>query len=335
MSSDNGCVLVYAELDDCRLCAGSLQLVGKARELADRLGVPVEVIFIGHGVEKFAKDLIAAGADRIHLADDESLALYQPQAYCEILVELCSELRPEIFLVTSSHSGRELAPLAAARLHTGLTAHCVDLRLKEGTSDLEQLIPAYGGLLSILCPQKRPQMATVSKGVFASPAADADRVGQVVSLDLPDNASSRVRTLEVVIEQSDSQPLETASIVVAGGAGAGDEEGWRKIGRLAEVLGAALGCTRPAVDEGWAPLDTMIGQSGKTVSPELYIGVGISGDLQHTVGVSGAKVMVAINSDAKSPVFEQVDLGIVDDCREFLPVLIEKIEEYKDQCKIC
>jgi electron transfer flavoprotein alpha subunit len=230
--------------------------------------------------------------------------------------------------------GRELAPLVAARLKTGLTAHCIDLVLDEDRN-LEQRIPAYGGLLSIICPVRRPQMATVAKGVFAAPAMDETRSGEIVEIELPDVDTDRIKTLEVVREEPEGVPLESADIVVAGGAGAGNLKGWKKIVDLANCLNGALGSTRPAVDEGWTELATMIGQSGKMVSPQLYIGVGLSGEQQHLVGVVDAKVMVAINNDEKSPVFEQVDYGVVDDCRGFLPVLIEKIEAYLEQKVSC
>jgi len=178
-------------------------------------------------------------------------------------------------------------------------------------------------------------MATVAKGVFPMPALDDDQTGEVVLLDVPDDLPRRIQPMEIVREEPEGVPLESAPIIVAGGAGAGDLEGWRPIAELAKVLNAALGCTRPAVDEGWAGLETMIGQSGKMVNPELYIGVGLSGELQHTVGIADAQVMVAINNDPKSPVFEQVDYGIVDDCREFIPVLIDKIREYQEKQVAC
>ncbi len=230
--------------------------------------------------------------------------------------------------------GRELAPLVAARLKTGLSAHCIDLVIDENRT-LEQRIPAYGGLISIICPERRPQMATVAKGVFMTPEPDENRSGEIVEIGVPKIDSDRIRTLEVVREEPEGVPLESAEIVVAGGAGAGDLEGWKQIADLADSLNAALGCTRPAVDEGWADLETMIGQSGKMINPELYIGVGLSGEQQHMVGITDAQIMVAINSDDKSPVFDQVDYGIVDDCCEFLPELIKKIKEYQEKQVTC
>lgn len=272
--------------------------------------------------------MFAAGADRVYLSNAPELAFYQPDIYTEIIVKLAKERQPEIMLIGSTSMGRELAPLVAARLKTGLTAHCIDLVLDENRI-LKQIVPAYGGLLSIVCPEKRPQMATVARGVFSTPEPDENRTGELLPLDVPEEIPRRIQTLEIIREEPEGVPLESAPIVVAGGAGAGDLEGWRQIADLAKVLDAALGSTRPAVDEGWAGLETMIGQSGKMVSPELYIGVGLSGEQQHLVGVVGAQVMVAINNDPRAPVFEQVDYGIVDDCREFVPVLIDKIREYQ------
>ena len=173
-------------------------------------------------------------------------------------------------------------------------------------------------------------MATVAQGVFPGPSPDNGRRGEVVPIQGPFPISGRIQTLEIVMDEPDGIPLDTASCVLAGGAGAGDLDGWSKIAELATILNAGLGCTRPAVDEGWAELETMIGQSGKMIRPETYLGIGLSGEQQHMVGVSGAKVMIAINSDKKSPVFHQVDYGIVDDCRAFVPVLLEKIRQYKE-----
>jgi electron transfer flavoprotein alpha subunit len=334
LKNNIGPVWVIAEQIDCRLLSVSTQLIGQARKLADELNTSVEAVFLGDNIEKQAHQLIVAGADRVFLGNAPELAFYHPETYTEIIVNLASEHRPEIILLGSTAMGRELAPLVAASLKTGLTAHCIDLVLDEDRN-LEQRIPAYGGLLSIICPQRRPQMATVAKGVFPTHEPDETRSGEIVELRVPDTVSDRIKTLEIVREKPEGVPLESADIVVAGGAGAGDREGWNKIADLAGTLNAALGSTRPAVDEGWTELTTMIGQSGKMVSPQLYIGVGLSGEQQHLVGVVDAKVMVAINNNDKSPVFEQVDYGIVDDCREFVPVLIQKIKAYQEKRVTC
>jgi electron transfer flavoprotein alpha subunit len=334
MENTCGPVWVIAEQIGGRVLAVSLQLIGHARELADELGTSVEVVLLGDKLDEQTQQLFAAGADRVYLGDAPELAFYQPEIYAEIVVKLAKERQPEIMLIGSTTTGRELAPLVAARLKTGLTAHCIDLVLDENKI-LEQRVPAYGGLLAIACPERRPQMATVARGVFPTPELDENRTGEIVPLDIPEEIPGRIQTLEIIREEPEGVPLESAPIVVAGGAGAGDLEGWRKIADLAKALNAALGCTRPAVDEGWAGLETMIGQSGRMVSPELYVGVGLSGELQHMVGIADAQVMVAINSDPHSPVFEQVDYGIVDDCREFVSVLLDKIKEYQEKQVTC
>jgi electron transfer flavoprotein alpha subunit len=334
MENTWGPVWVIAEQIGGRVLAVSLQLIGHARQLADELRTSVEAVLLGDKLDEQTQRLFAAGADRVYLGDAPELAFYRPEIYTEIVVELAKERQPEIMLIGSTTTGRELAPLVAARLETGLTAHCIDLVLDENKI-LEQRVPAYGGLLSIVCPERRPQMATVARGVFPTPELDENRTGEIVPLDIPEEIPGRIQTLEIIREEPEGVPLESAPIVVVGGAGAGDLEGWRKIADLAKALNAALGCTRPAVDEGWAGLETMIGQSGRMVSPELYVGVGLSGELQHMVGIADAQVMVAINSDPHSPVFEQVDYGIVDDCREFVPVLLDKIKEYQEKQVTC
>jgi len=334
MENRRGPVWVIAEQIDCRILSVSLQLIGHTRKLADELETSVEVVLLGDKIEGQTQQLFAAGADRVYLGNAPHLTFYQPEIYTEIVVKLAKERQPEIILIGSTSMGRELAPLVAARLETGLTAHSIDLLLDENKI-LEQRVPAYGRLLSIICPKRRPQMATIARGVFPIPELDEDRTGEIVPLDVQDEIPCRIQTLEIIREEPKGVPLESASVVVAGGAGAGDLAGWRIIAALAEALNAALGSTRPAVDEGWAGLETMIGQSGKMMSPELYIGVGLSGELQHMVGIVGAQVMVAINNDPKSPVFEQVDYGIVDDCREFIPLLIEKIKEYQGKQVTC
>jgi electron transfer flavoprotein alpha subunit len=303
-----------------------LEITGQARNLADQLGVPVEAILLGHGIDDQVDLLFSAGADTVHLGDAPEFANYQCEIFTESIIALAKERNPQIMLVGSTFMGRELAPLIAAKLRTGLTAHCMDLVLDEG-GVLEQQIPAYGGLMSIICPEKRPQIATVARGVFPMPDLDRRRSGTVLPVNPAHDVNIRVKTLEIIHTEPEGVPLETAQIVVAGGAGAGSLEGWLEIHELADTLKAAFGSTRPAVDEGWTDLETMIGQSGKMVNPDLYIGVGLSGEQQHMVGISGAKIMIAINNDPKAPVFEQVDYGIVEDCRDFVPALIDRLKQ--------
>ncbi len=323
-------VWVFAERDSKGLLPVSLELVGCGRGLADELNTSLEVILLGEDLGEYTPKLIASGADQVYVWDDEQLACYQAELYVELIVSHAATVEPSIFLIGSTWVGIELAPLVAARLETGLTAHCIDLLL---TPDglLDQRVPAYGGVLSILCPEKRPQMATAAQGVFTIPDLNDERPGEVEFLDVPKSFKTRMENLEIVSEELEGVPLESASFIVAGGAGARDEAGWQQIDNLASALNAGLGSTRPAVDEGWTTLDTMIGQSGKMVSPEVYIGIGLSGEQQHMVGIVGAKVMMAINNDPKAPIFDQVDIGVVDDCREFLPVLLDRIKAYREE----
>jgi electron transfer flavoprotein alpha subunit len=334
METRNRPVWVIAEEIDCRILDVSLQLLGRARDLAYETGASVEAILLGEGTGERAAGLISAGADRVYLGDDPAFAHYHPDLFTEIIVSLAQQRAPDILLIGSTCMGRELAPLVAANLRTGLTAHCTDLLIDEN-GILEQRIPAYGGMISIVCPEKRPQMATVATGVFPRPEPDPSRTGEVVLLDAPKQSMDRTRVLEIVRKKPEGIPLESAEAVVAGGAGARDLEGWNLVAQLADALNAALGATRPAVDEGWIELEKMIGQSGKMVSPRLYIGVGLSGEQQHMCGIVGADLMVAVNNDPNAPVFEQVDYGIVDDCREFIPVFIEAIREYKERLVSC
>jgi electron transfer flavoprotein alpha subunit len=334
MKRDFGPVWVIAEQHDCEVEIVSLQLLGKARALADELGAACEAVFLGHNIGGAAQTLIAAGADRVFLGEAPALEIYHSILYRDVICSLAEEHRPEIILIGSTFMGRELAPLVAGRLKTGLAAHCTGLLLDQN-KNLKQLIPAYGGLMSIICPQRRPQMATVAKGVFKAPEADYSRKGEILRIPVPGVVEPSLKTVEIVKEASTGIQLEDAHVIVSGGAGVGGPEGWKTVGELAKTLTAALGCTRPVVDEGWAPLDTMIGQSGKMVSPQVYLAVGLSGEQQHMVGIIGAKLMIAINNDPKSPVFEQVDLGIVEDCQKFLPVLIEKIKAYREARLTC
>jgi len=327
-----GPVWVIAEQIDGAILPVTLQLIGHARKLADELDVPLEAILFGESPEREIAQLTASGADQVYLGTAPELAAYHPEIYTDVITNLAKEAQPEILLLGSTSMGRELAPLIAAGLGAGLTAHCIDLKLNEERI-LEARVPAYGVLLSIVCPEKRPQMATVAQGVFPDPDQERGRTSKIVALDVPAGLSQRIQTVEVVRKEPEGVDLETASVVVAGGAGAVDLQGWRRIEELAGELHAALGSTRPAVGEGWIELDTMIGQSGKMVSPNLYIGVGLSGELQHMVGILGSPTMVAINNDPKAPVFEQVDVGIVEDCREFVPLLIEKLKEFKQKEK--
>lgn len=319
---------IIAEQSEIGIEPVSLQLIGKARQMADNLNSQVGVILLGREISDLVQKLIEAGADQVFVGDADVLVPYQAELFTEIIVKLMTVYQPKVLLMGSTFMGRELAPLIAARLETGLTAHCTQLEINSDCI-LKQRIPAYGGMITIVCPEKRPQMATVANGVFSNPKLDSSRTGEIIPLDIPEDFPLRAQTLEIVKEETPEVSLESAPIIVAGGAGTGDQNGWQQIEELAAILNAGFGSTRPAVDAGWTALDTMIGQSGKMVNPDLYIGIGISGELQHMVGIVGAKTMIAINNDSKAPIFEQVDFGIVEDCRVFIPALVEKLSRIK------
>lgn len=328
MAQEKVKVFVIAEHGQRGIERVSLQLVGKARQLADALDCEVGAILLGSDLAGSDQELIGAGADLVMKGDAETLELYQAELYTKIILKQVAEYHPEILLAGSTAMGRELAPLLAARLETGLTAHCIDLAVNS-SGILEQRIPAYGGMITIICPVKRPQMATVAEGVFPDPVLDSSRTGEVIPIEIPEDIQLRARTLEIMREDLKGISLESAPVIVAGGAGTGDVDGWHEITELASVLNAGLGSTRPVVDAGWSDFESMIGQSGKMVNPDVYIGVGISGDLQHMVGISGSKIMVAVNNDPKSRIFEQVDYGVVEDCRIFVPALVRALKDKK------
>ncbi|MDD2902375.1 MAG: electron transfer flavoprotein subunit alpha/FixB family protein [Syntrophales bacterium] len=305
-----------------------LELLGKARELAGAQGGEVAALLLGGDVAHLTDEVSAHGADLVLVAEDPALEPYRLLPYTGILSQACREHRPSILLFGATALGMELAPRVAARLDTGLSAHCIDLQL-DADGNLLQMVPGWGGgvVATIKCPVHRPQMATVMPGVMQK-LPPSPRTGRVVNLTLPPDLDlSGPRILEVHREAPQTRPLETAEMVVAGGFGIGGPEGWHLLEELAGLLGGAVGATRPPVDEGWALQEQMIGTSGKTVRPRLYIGVGISGMSHHVVGMDGSELVVAINSDPKAPIFEVADICLVGDFREIIPPLLEEIRQ--------
>jgi electron transfer flavoprotein alpha subunit len=303
-----------------------LELLGKARELAAASGSTVAALLLGADVAPLIDRVSAHGADTVLLAEHPGLEPYRLLPYTAVLAKACREHQPSILLFGATSLGVELAPRLAARLNTGLSAHCIDLQL-DADGNLLQMVPGWGGgvIATIRCPQHRPQMATVMPGVMKK-IPPAPRSGQVIDLAVENDLDdSGPKVLEVQREESQALPLEAAEVVVAGGWGLGGPDGWKLVKELAGLLGGAVGATRPPVDEGWARDEQMIGQSGKTVRPRLYIGVGISGMSHHVVGMDGSELVVAINSDPKAPLFEMADICIVGDFREILPPLLKEI----------
>ncbi len=303
-----------------------LELLGKARELAEASDGTVAALLLGANVAPLADRVIDHGADMVLVADHPALEPYRLLSYTAVLARACREYHPDIMLFGATSLGLELAPRLAARLNTGLSAHCIDLKL-DAAGHLLALVPGWGGgvVATIKCPAHRPQMATVMPGVMKK-LEPSRRSGQVIALAVGEDLDvSGPQVLEVYREEPKEKPLELAEVVVAGGFGIGGKEGWQLLEELAGLLGGAVGATRPPVDEGWALEEQMIGQSGKTVRPRLYIGVGISGMSHHVVGMDGSEFVVAINSDPKAPLFEVADIAMVGDYREIIPPLLEEI----------
>jgi electron transfer flavoprotein alpha subunit len=305
-----------------------LELIGKARELADISEGTVSVFLLGRDILALSDDLIAMGADKVLLADSPILEPYRLLSYTSVLAQACKTYPPDILLFGATRMGIELAPRLAARLKTGLSAHCIDLRL-DSEGRLLQVVPGWGGgvVATILCPHHRPQMATVMPGVMKK-LTPTKRSGECIMLPVKEDLHrSGPKVLEVHIEEPKEMPLEVADVVVAGGWGIGDRKGWVLLENLATLLCGAVGATRPPVDEGWVPENRMIGQSGKTVKPRLYIGVGISGMSHHVVGMDESDCIVAVNTDPNAAIFEVSDVAVVGDYREILPPLMEEIRQ--------
>jgi electron transfer flavoprotein alpha subunit len=307
--------------------AGSIswEMAGKGRELADQLDTTLTACVFGHNVEAVAREAIAYGADRVFLVDDPTLARYRTDPYAAVLVDLIERYKPEIVIMGASSRGRDLAGSAATRLVTGLTADCTALDIDPETRLLRQTRPAFGGniMATILCPEHRPQMATVRHRVFEVPPKDESREGQIVrenALMAEEDIATKV--VDFLVSEGDVN-LADARIIVSGGRGVKGPEGFEPIEELAQVLGGAVGASRAAVDAGWIPYMHQVGQTGRTVRPDLYIACGISGAIQHLAGMRTAKVIVAINRDPEAPIFDVAHYGIVGDLFEVVPALTE------------
>jgi electron transfer flavoprotein alpha subunit len=305
-----------------------LELLGKARELADISKGTVSAFLLGRNISALSDDLIAIGADTVFLADSPLLEPYRLLSYTSVLAQACKTYTHDILLFGATHMGIELAPRLAARLDTGLSAHCIDLRL-DSQGRLLQVVPGWGGgvVATILCARHRPQMATVMPGVMKK-LKPTKRSGKCIMLPVKENFhKSGPRVVEVHIEEPKEMPLEKADVVVAGGWGIKDPRGWGLLEDLATLLCGAIGATRPPVDEGWVSENRMIGQSGKTIKPRLYIGVGISGMSHHVVGMDESHCIVAVNIDPNAAIFEVADVAVVGDYRNILPPLMEEIRK--------
>lgn len=320
-------VWVYAEYRHGSLAPVALELLGIGRQIADHKGVSLSAVLLGAGLSGQADTLIAHGADTVYLADTPELAQFTDEAYSNILEDLIRQHKPEIVLAGATAIGRSFIPKVATALGAGLTADCTDLAVGED-GNLLQTRPAFGGniMATIVCPDTRPQMATVRPMVMKALPQDSSRSGQVIDLDPKEmRLDGRVEVLSSILEDQDQVNLSEASIVVAGGRGVGDAKGFALIRELADVLGGAVAASRAAVDAGWINYPHQVGQTGKTVGPKVYICCGISGAIQHLVGMRSSDTIIAINKDPNAPIFDIATYGIVGDLFEILPKLIDNL----------
>jgi electron transfer flavoprotein alpha subunit len=318
-------IWVYLEQDEGRLESVSLELVGRARELASGRGIPVVGVLLGDQVGDLALEAIAAGADEVRVADHPLLRQYTTDGYTKVFTELILDGKPDILLLGATPNGRDLAGRIAVRVRTGLTADCTDLKLDEKTGLLIGEVTGFGGgiLAYIKCPDNRPQMATVRPGVFAVPEPDSARQGKLANVPVKlAEEDIKVQVLEHVV--GGGVDITKAQVVVAAGRGCRGD--FTLVSELASLLDGEVGWSRVPVDEGWVSRDCMIGQTGYVTRPKLAIVCGISGAFQFTVGVEKAETIVAINIDPEAPIFEAADYCIVDDMFNVLPPLIEAVK---------
>ncbi|MEJ2588089.1 MAG: FAD-binding protein [Deltaproteobacteria bacterium] len=322
-------VFVFAEQHDRDLRGCTLELLGAGRRLADKLGQQLAAVLLGHGVEGLSQHLIAHGADKVYLADHSSLKFYQTESYAAVLTAVISQYKPSIFLFGATTTGRDLAPRVAARVNTGLTADCTSLDIEAETGLLLQTRPAWGGniMATIKTANHRPQMATVRPNVMKKPIPDMKHKGGIIHIPVNlDPKGIRAKVVEIIRNPDQEIQMEEADIVVSGGRGLQDVDNFKIIESLARVLGGAVGASRPVVDSGWASHPHQVGQTGKTVQPKVYLACGISGAVQHRVGMENADVIIAINKDPDAPIMQIADYAVVGDLFQVVPELIKEME---------
>ena len=338
-------VFVFAQQVDNVLDGVAFELLGKGKDLAKDLGTDVTAVLIGSGVKGLADQLAEYGADKVIVVDDPELKDYRTEPYAHALASVINEFKPEIMLVGATAIGRDLGPTVSARVKTGLTADCTSLEIgdfplvaapgKESEQKHNQLLmtrPAFGGntIATIACPDNRPQMATVRPGVMKMIAKDETRKGELVEFKVDFTAADmNVEIVEAVKSDKKSVDLTEAKLIVSGGRGVGSAEGFDVIRDMADALGAEVGSSRACVDAGWIEKDRQVGQTGKTVRPDLYMACGISGAIQHVAGMENSELIIAINKNESAPIFEVADLGIVGDLKQILPKLADAVRKYK------
>jgi electron transfer flavoprotein alpha subunit len=323
-------VWVFAEQREGKVSSVAYELLGAGRRLAEERSTELSAVLFG-APESEAQELIKWGADKVFLFHDPLYKQFNDEPYAELLSLLIREHKPETVLAGATPIGRSFIPRVAARLRTGLTADCTSLEIDKDSGNLLQIRPAFGGniMATILCPRNRPQMATVRPRVMKRGQYLEDRKGAIIHIDAK-GVSSRTKVIETIREVSEiAANLQETDIIVSGGRGLGDAKGFKLLEELAEVLGGAVGASRAAVDEGWIPYRHQVGQTGKTVCPKIYIACGISGAVQHLVGMQSSDIIIAINKNPEAPIFNVATYGIVGDVYEVVPMLIRRIKEIK------
>ncbi|MDE5736273.1 MAG: electron transfer flavoprotein subunit alpha/FixB family protein [Bacteroidales bacterium] len=323
-------VYVFAEQREGKIQNVALELLGKARDLADALNEKVCAVLLGSGIKDLAATLIAHGADEVLLVDDPSLDVYTTEPYAQAIKAVVDAKKPGILLLGATTIGRDLGPRLAARMQTGLTADCTELDIEAETRHLMMTRPAFGGnlLATIMCTDHRPQMSTVRPGVMMAKPADAARKGTVEDFKVNfDRSKFRVKVEKVVKEQKNLVDITAAKVLVSGGRGVGSAEGFKKLEALAQVLGGEVSSSRAMVDAGVTEHARQVGQTGKTVRPDLYFALGISGAIQHLAGMEGADLIIAVNKDKFAPIFEVADMGIVGDLHKIVPALTAALKK--------
>ena len=337
-------VFIFAEQVDNKISGIAFELVGKAKDLAADLNTTVTAVLLGCGITEKANELAEYGADRVIVVDDPALETYMTEPYTHALSSVINEFKPEIMLVGATPIGRDLGPSVSARVATGLTADCTKLDIgdfplkpvpgKEDEQKHNQLLmtrPAFGGntIATIACPNNRPQMATVRPGVMQKKPRVAGATCEVVSYNPGFEKNSKyVEILEVVKAIKDTVDIMDAKILVSGGRGVGSPENFKILEDLAKAIGGEVSCSRAVVDAGWKPKDLQVGQTGKTVRPQVYIACGISGAIQHLAGMEESDLIIAINKDETAPIFDVADIGIVGDLNKIVPALTKEIEAF-------
>ncbi|WPZ19227.1 electron transfer flavoprotein subunit alpha/FixB family protein [Geobacillus subterraneus] len=323
-------IWVYIEVRDGKVAPVSLELLGAGRTLADKRGTELGGVLIGSDVKSLAPTLFAYGADVVYVYDDPIFAHYRTEPYMRALLHCCQKYKPEVLLYGATPTGKDLASAIATDLPTGLTADTTILDIEEDTGLLLASRPAFGGniMATILCKKYRPQMATVRPKVMKALSADPARTGRIIEEQIElHEEQMRTKVLEVVRETVKKARIDEADIVVAGGKGMGSKEGFQLIHELADVLGAAVGASRDVVEAGWIDHHHQVGQTGVTVTPKIYFAIGISGAIQHIVGMQNSELIIAINKDPNAPIFQACHYGIVGDALEIVPLLIKRLKE--------